>query len=157
MARTRVFGVKAETKASTSSFALFGSVGVETRTIESPKRLALTSQATLFVGWFCSQRTISSPESRSRPLLMVLLASLVFRTSAISSGLTPSCPATFARELSRRSTNLARLLNEQSRSMEEVSSLPRSATARGDGHKFAAFIGTFSSVKENWARTRRQE
>ena len=51
---------------------------------------------------------------------------------------------------------MARLGNEQSTSMSRVSALTRSATARGDGHRFAAFIGTRSSRNANCRRTSSQ-
>ena len=150
---TRVRAVNASRNGAASSSGPDGRAGTDTRLTEKPKRAARTSHATLFVGWFWSQRTTSSPGESGMPALTVLLASLVLRTSATSSGSTPSCAAACARDSSRIPLNLARLLNEQSRSMSRVSSSTLSATTRGDGHRLAAFMGTRSSLKEKRART----
>ena len=87
---------------------------------------------------------------------MVLLASEVFRTRATSSASTPRCAATRSRASSMSAPNFARFWKEQSTSTSWVSWVTRSATRRGDGQRLAAFMGTRSSPKENWARTMAQ-
>ena len=155
-ASTRVRGVRARSKTAASSSAPDGAAGVATRVTVSPWRAARTSQATLLVGWFWSHTTTSSPASRGSPALTTLLASLVLRTRAISSAVTPSCAATASRDAASRGPNFARFGNEQSTSMSRVSSRTRPATARGDGHRLAAFIGTRSSRNANCRRTSSQ-
>ena len=88
--RTRVRSVSAATKGSMSSWAEAGWRGTATLFTVIPNLAARTSHATLLVGWFSSQITTSSDALSGTPLLMVLLDSLVLRTIAISSGVTPS-------------------------------------------------------------------
>ena len=151
-ASTRMRGVSARSKTPTSSSVPVGRTGVATRVTVSPNRAACTSHATLLVGWFWSQTTTSSPVSSGSPLLMMLFASLVLRTSATSSAVTPRAAATFVRDASSRSPNLRRFWDEQSLSISRVSAYTRSATTVGEGQRLAAFIGTRSSRKENWRR-----
>ena len=84
-----------------------------------------------------------------QPLLIMLLASLVFLTRAISSAETFSWEAILLRQCSSKSLYLALLLKEQSRSMSAVKCSTLSVTARKDGQRFAAFMGTAFSVKAN--------
>ena len=95
----------------------------------------------------------SSPASSGSPLLIMLLASLVFLTRAISSAETFSWEAILLRHRSSKLVYLALLLKEQSRSTSAVKCSTLSVTARKDGQRLAAFIGTAFSVKANWLRT----
>ena len=107
-ARTRVRSVSAAVIVSMTSATDPGGAGKLTRFTVNPNRAARTSHATLLVGWFWSTRTTSSPVLSSRPATTMLFASEAFRTSAISSDVTPSRRAVRSRVVSRSVSNCAR-------------------------------------------------
>ena len=82
----------------------------------------------------------SSPDLRSRPLDTRLFASLVFRVSTISSGVTRKHAATSRRVSSLPAAIFCRLSNDGSASMSFVFRYTASSTGAGDGQRFAAFI-----------------
>ena len=126
-ASTRVRGVRARSKMPTSSSTPDGAAGVATRFTVSPWRAARTSQAMLFGGVVLVPHHDLVARGEGEPALTTLLASLVLRTRAISSAVTPSCVAAASRDASSRGPNFARFGNEQSTSMSRVSARTRSA------------------------------
>ena len=152
-ARTRVLGVSAWRNGAINSSGPEGLLGTATVRSAKPRRRARTAQATLLVGWFWSQITTSSPGPSSSPSLTILFPSLVLRTSAISSVAAPNWLAMAERAVSRSRANRSRFWKEQSTSIERVNSVTASATLVGEGHRFAAFIGTRSSRNGNCSRT----
>ncbi len=155
-ASTRVRSESAARNGATSSSAEAGAGGVPTRLTANPYRSARTSHATSLVGWFWSQITTSSPGPSSSPETTVLLASLVFRTMAISSASAPTQSASSARVSSRSSPNAARFWNDASASMDRVCAVTASITGYGDGHRFAAFMITSPGRSGNCSRTSAQ-
>jgi hypothetical protein len=82
-----------------------------------------------------------------------LLASLVLRVITISSGVTRRNSASSFRVASLPSPILTRLGKEGSPSMSRVAATIASTTARGEGHRLAAFITARSAGIRNCSRT----